>query len=225
MRERAFFIIIIFLLFISSTIAQRKALVDIDGNKYKTVKIGKQTWMSENLRTTKFTDGTLIPVVADSTEWANLKTPAIAWYNNDSIIYKAIHGVLYNWYVISKEDNGNRSICPEGWRVPTDDDWTELSEFYGGNAVSGGKLKEPGTKNWVEPNDEAWSNSVFLALPGGRRTHNGSDLYAGYMVCFWTSTEYDDVFAWYRGLSFRSGNLGRSGANKRDGFYIRCIKE
>ena len=120
---------------------------DIDGNNYLTVTIGTQIWMAENLRTTKYNDGTAIPLVTDNTTWANLTTPAYCWYNNDAKTNGSTYGALYNWYSVN-----TKKLCPTGWHVPNDTEWTTLTTYLGGTAVAGGKLKETGTAHWYSPN-------------------------------------------------------------------------
>src|SRR5450759_4787246 len=118
---------------------QAQTVKDIDGNVYKTVTIGKQVWMVENLKTTKYNDGITIPLVIDNTAWTDLITPKYSWFNND-IANKEVYGALYNWYTV----NTNK-LCPKGWHIPTDEEWTTLTTYLGGEGVAGGKLKETGT--------------------------------------------------------------------------------
>jgi OOP family OmpA-OmpF porin len=136
-------------------------LLDIEGNNYKTVTIGTQTWMSENLRTTKYSDGTAIPLYTDSTKWKYIETPGYCWYRNDETTYK-LYGPLYNWYVV-----GTGKLCPSGWHVPTEADWSALSSYLNDNFDAGGKLKEKGTAHWKAPNSGASNETGFTALPGG----------------------------------------------------------
>ena len=110
---------------------------DIDGNAYNKVTIGRQTWLVENLRTTKYNDGTLIPLVQDNTAWSNLITPGYCWFDNDEVANKNPYGALYNWYAVN-----TGKLCPSGWHVPTDTEWTTLIDNLGGLDVAGGKLKE-----------------------------------------------------------------------------------
>ncbi len=142
-------------------------LLDIEGNEYKTIQIGNQTWMAENLRTTKYNDGSSIPVVNDNISWLNLTTAAYCWYDND-ISRKDIYGALYNWHTVT---SGN--LCPAGWHVPKNEEWTVLTAYLGGESVAGGKLKETGTAHW-NPNSDATNESGFTALPGGMRGNGGA---------------------------------------------------
>jgi uncharacterized protein (TIGR02145 family) len=120
---------------------------DIDGNYYKTIQIGSQIWMAENLKTTRYNDGSNIPLVTDNTAWSNLTTPGYCWYNNDAATYKNVYGALYNWYAVN-----TGKLCPSGWHVPSEYEWTLLVNYLGGVYAAGGKLKETGTTHWYSPN-------------------------------------------------------------------------
>ncbi len=133
---------------------------DGDGNVYTSVKIGTQTWLSENLKTTKFNDGTPIPLVTDNNEWKNLATPGYCWYGNDEATHKNVYGALYNWHAVS-----TGKLCPKGWHVPSSDEIDVLDIFIGNDV--GGKLKETGTTHWRAPNTGANDQYGFRALPGG----------------------------------------------------------
>ena len=125
--------------------------------------------MAENLRTTKYNDGTPIPQVTDAAAWSNLMTPGYCWYNNDAAKYKETYGALYNWYTVNI---GN--LCPSGWHVPADTEWMVLTAHLGGEKISGGKLKETGTLHWDKPNLRATNETGFTALPGGRCYFSGA---------------------------------------------------
>ena len=143
-------------------------VTDIDGNVYHTVTIGTQTWMVENLKTTRYRNGEAIPNITDNASWAALITCAYCDYNNipsNSITY----GKLYNWYAV----NDSRNIAPMGWHVSTDAEWTTLTTFLGGTSIAGGKLKENGTIHWNSPNVGATNETGFSALPGGYRLNSG----------------------------------------------------
>lgn len=144
-------------------------VVDAGGNVYTTVIIGNQEWFTENLRTTKYNNGTPIPNITSNSEWGNLTTGAYAWYDNDEATYKYAQGALYNWYAV---ETGN--LCAAGWHVPTDAEWTTLTDYLGGASVAGGKLKATGTIEaetglWHDPNTGATNETGFTALPGGGR--------------------------------------------------------
>jgi uncharacterized protein (TIGR02145 family) len=198
---------------------------DVDGNIYKTVTIGTQIWMTENLKTTKYRDGSDIPYVTDNSEWSSLISGAYCWYKNDGAKYKNLYGALYNWYTVN---SGN--LCPIGWHVPTDTEWTELTTFLGGNR--GGKLKETGTifssppGLWSHPNTDATNETGFSARPGGQRFNSGSFYYDGYYGNWWCSRESSQSSSWYRNMASMHGDVGRSwGDNRKQGYSVRCMKD
>src|SRR5664280_2706679 len=161
-------------------------MTDQDGNIYKTITIGTQTWMAENLRTTKYRDSTEIPNVTDNTAWDALTTGAYCNYNNttsaDTI---ATYGRLYNWYAATD----SRNIAPAGWHVPTDAEWTTLTTYLGGESVAGGKMKETGITHWISPNTGATNESGFSALPSGMRNwYDGLYIYLVVSTNFWSTT-------------------------------------
>jgi uncharacterized protein (TIGR02145 family) len=143
-------------------------VADIDGNLYTTITIGTQTWMKQDLKTTRLNDGTPIPNVTDVETWIWLTTPGYCWYNNDNA-HSATYGALYNWYAVN-----TGKLAPKGWHVATDAEWTTLSNFLGGEAVAGGKLKEVGFVHWQSPNTGATDETGFSALPGGCRYGDGN---------------------------------------------------
>jgi uncharacterized protein (TIGR02145 family) len=194
-------------------------VTDIDGNVYHTVTIGTQVWMVENLKTTRYNDGTAIPLVTDSTEWNNLTTPGYCWYNDDAVTYKSTYGALYNWYAVS-----TGKLSPAGWHVPTDTDWTMLTTYLGGPAVAGGKLKESGLTHWMTPNTGATNSSGFTALPGGYR-YDHDTFYIGYYGYWWSSTEYNAADAWFRMLHCSIVEVNRLSNNKSAGFSVRCVRD
>jgi len=190
------------------------SITDIDGNSYKTIQIGTQTWMAENLKTTSLTDGTAVPFILDATTWSKMTTPGYTWYNGDSLAY----GAMYNWHAVK-----TGRLCPDGWHVPTDAEWTVLTSYLGDLSVSGGKLKETGTLHWNTPNNGATNETGFTALPGGYRDYFGifgSIKRIGY---WWSSSEATSSDAWFRGMHFNYINADRSSSNKKSGFSVRCI--
>jgi uncharacterized protein (TIGR02145 family) len=192
---------------------------DIEGNHYTAVKIGNQVWMGENLRTTKFNDGTDIPEVTDNAAWAGLATPAYCWFFNDSLAYAKLCGAMYNWYVV-----GAGNICPIGWHVPSDAEWTILTNYLGGANVAGGKLKETGVTHWISPNNGATNESGFTAIPGGYR-YNGSFWDYGYNADWWTSTEITSSDCWARKIFYYGAFVYRDANVKNIGFSLRCLKD
>jgi uncharacterized protein (TIGR02145 family) len=212
-----------FLFCISLVGLQAQMEQDIDGNVYKTVTIGNQLWMAENLKTINCNDGTAIPLVADDSTWGALTTPAYCWFNNDSS-YKKVYGALYNWYTVK-----TGKICPIGWHVPTDADWTTLTTYLGGESVAGGKLKEARRKHWLHPNTGATNETGFTALPCGkrlrRRLGDSSFHYTDYYGFWWSSTEQSSTSAYFRSMCFGGRAVDRFNFNKQDGVSVRCLQD
>ncbi len=211
-------------------------LRDIDGNFYKTIQIGNQVWMAENLRVTRYRNGDAISYITDNTEWVHTTNGAYCDYkdNNDIIIN---YGLLYNWYAV----NDSRNIAPEGWRVPTDEDWKELELNLGisrsdadkdgwrGKDIAEG-LKETKTSSkgaWISLLSNSTNLTGFSALPGGSRyiRSNGLIENIGKHASFWTNTELNEQYAWYRALYYTQSGIGRFGALKGNGFSVRLIRE
>jgi uncharacterized protein (TIGR02145 family) len=195
------------------------SMTDFDGNIYKTVTIGNQVWMAENLKVTHFRNGDDIPYVTDNSTWSNLTTPAYCEYNNDTNNI-AVYGRLYNWFTAVD----SRNIAPEGWHVPTIIELQALSEYLGGDAVAGGKMKEIGLTHWVNPNTGATNSSGFFGLPSGFRRNTGYCFDMGFYGFFWSSTEFTSNFAWYLDLHYNTSTVERNGFPKRYGYPIRCVK-
>ena len=214
-------------------------VTDKDGNVYNTVTIGTQTWMKENLKTITYNDGTPIPLVTDYTTWSNLITPAYCNYNNttnaDTI---NTYGRLYNWYTV----NTNK-LCPTGWHVPSDLEWTILENYliangynYDGTTTGNNYAKSLAAKtNWISSTGvgtvgntdyPAKRNSTgFTALPGGSRVDDGTFLYIGGTGLWWSSSEYSTSYAWYRGLSYGYSDVDRDYYGKQGGFSVRCVRD
>jgi uncharacterized protein (TIGR02145 family) len=194
---------------------------DGDNNSYPVVNIGSQTWMAENLKTTKFKDGnTSIPNITDNTEWDALSTPAYCWYNNNEATYKASYGALYNWYTLN-----TRNLCPTGWHVPTDDEWTAMITFLGGGSIAGGKLKETGTTHWLSPNTGATNESGYTLLPGGYRNVLGTFINVGNYGYLWSSTVYVYDYVWYRYVYYSASNVYSMNNWKNCAFSVRCLQD
>jgi uncharacterized protein (TIGR02145 family) len=192
---------------------------DVEGNYYNTVQIGKQVWLAEDLKTSRFNDGTLIPLVAESEQWGKMSTPAYCWYGNDSAKYSFPRGKLYNWYAVN-----TGKICPAGWHVPSDPEWTALSSFLGGDTIAGGKLKTQGTVFWREPNAGATNVSGFSAFPGGYRNSSGRFLYVTIFDDWWSSTEVlpEAATHWY--VYHAQAALYHQIDLRMFGHSVRCIK-
>jgi uncharacterized protein (TIGR02145 family) len=195
--------------------------VTFNGYTYSTIILGNgQEWMAENLRTANYANGDPIPNVTNGTQWQNLTTGAWVHYNNDSQ-YENPYGRLYNWYAVSDP----RNVCPTGWHVHTDAEWTLLTDYLGGASVAGGKMKSTGTQYWLSPNTDATNESGFSGLPGGYRDNDGTFGFCGYDGDWWSSTEYDAVNAWFHNLSYHSGYVYRNGLNKTSGLSVRCLRD
>jgi len=195
------------------------SLTDRDGNVYKTILIGTQTWMAENLKTTKFNDGTSIPLITNGEVWKSLLTPAYCWYNNDQT-YKSTYGALYNWYAVTTS-----KLCPIGWHVPSNAEWTILTNYLGGLSVVGGKLKEAGTMHWKSPNTGATNETGFKALPGGGRYAGGKFNNIGLGGFWWSITEYVALDYYYQRMFNYDSELYGNYNSGGDGFSVRCIKD
>ncbi len=194
---------------------------DADSNNYTTVAIGTQTWMVENLKTTRYNDGSAIPNVTDITAWTNSSTPAYCWYNNDATTYKNTYGALYNWYAVN-----TTKLAPIGWHVSTDAEWITLLTYLGGQPEAGGKLKESGMLNWKSPNTGATNETGFFALPGGsRHCGNGTFNYLGSFGTWWNATEFSACCGWIRYLDYNSGFVDQGGSFKAYGFSVRCVMD
>jgi len=195
--------------------------VTFNGYTYASIVLGNgQEWMAENLRTTTYANGDPIPNVTDNAQWQNLTTGAWAHYNNDSQ-YENPYGKLYNWYTVADP----RNVCPTGWHVPSDAEWTILSDYLGGESLAGGKMKSTGTQYWQSPNQDATNESGFSGLPGGFRDSNGSFYYIGSLGGWWSSTEYDTFSAWLRRLIYSNGTVYRNDFYLQNGFSVRCLRD
>lgn len=194
---------------------------DYDGNVYHTVTIGSQVWLVENLKTTKYRDGTSISNIKDIIIWKNIETGAWCDYDNKDSL-GAIYGHLYNWYAVNNE----HKLAPSGWHVASDAEWTILTDYLGGLNEAGGKLKESGFEHWFKPNADASDIVGFSALGGGFRNGDNFQRLKDRGL-FWTSTEYQDNnnSAWYRNFYYDEGRIYRAYSDKKVGYSVRCIKD
>jgi len=215
--------------------ATEGTMTDVDGNVYKTARIGTQWWMLENLRATHYRNGEPVPTVIDRVAWGNLTSGACCCYDDfDGDV--AIYGRLYNWFAVSDQ----RGLAPAGWHVPTDAEWQTLERFLGMTQTEanleefrgtdeGGKLKAPGTLHWDSPNSGATNESGFTALPNGGRSvapgYTGNYYYRRERGMFWTATAYNDLLAWYRHLYYDHADVNRFRNPKGTGFSVRCIRD
>lgn len=204
------FSFLLFLIPFSDALAQKK--------KIKTVSIGKQKWMAENLDVAKFQNGDVIPKAKSDAEWISAgenKQPA--WCIDPLSSYSGSYGRLYNWYAV----NDQRKICPKGYHVATDSDWTNLAMFFGGEEVAGEKIKSNG---WSEDRNIT-NKSNFKAYPGAVRIKDGVFTPTKCCTSWWSSTADNENFAFYRSLSSGSTALNHHVSNKANGFYVRCVKD
>ena len=218
-------------------------VVDIDGNVYGTVTIGNQEWLAVNLRVTRYNNGDAIPTGLSDTEWSNTTSGAYAIYNNDNDMLEA-YGKLYNWFAVDDA----RGLCPEGWSVPSDDDWTQLVDYVASqgfpndnetngsaNALKscrqadsplGGDCDTSEHPRWNSHNTHyGFDEFGFSALPGGARLTSGYYFNFGYDGFWWSSSEYSSLHAWRWYIGSHFGNVSRGYTNKKNGFSVRCFRD
>jgi len=217
-------ILIFFCLLAGTDRLHAQTVTDIDGNVYSTVRIGAQVWMSENLKTTRFRDGTNIPQIPDSVQWSGGTIPGYCWYAN-AVAYKDIFGALYNWEAVS-----SGKLAPEGWHVATNEDWSNLVNYLGGGTYAGGKLKALGSIDvgdgyWYTPNEGATNETGFSAQAGGAREFNGAFNYIFSHGYFWTSTAGNEGMAVYRKLYYNSTDVDSGSLNRPAGLSVRCVRD
>jgi uncharacterized protein (TIGR02145 family) len=196
-------------------------VTDIDGNVYKTVRIGNQWWMAENLKVRHYRNGDSIPDITDGDEWPDLSSGGLCSYDNDPN-NALIYGHLYNWYAV----NDSRNIAPLGWHVPYESELQRLVDYLGGDSVAGGKLKEAGLAHWLSPNAGATNSSGFTALPGGYRFGGGTFEYLGARGIFWSYMEPFSYFALPLRVDYNSIKVTRIEVTSvpNEGYSIRCLK-
>lgn len=194
-------------------------VTDFDGNIYNQVIIGPQTWLKENLKVTHYRNGDAIANITDNTAWTTQTAGAYSWYNNDEATNKPVYGALYNYYTTVD----NRNLCPTGWHVPTDAEWTTLENYLGGSSIAGGKLKAQTL--WTTPNTGADNSSSFTALPSGYRDYDfGNYSTIGNLGNWWSTSESGVINAWNRGLNYSNSICYRNQSNKNFGYSVRCIQ-
>jgi uncharacterized protein (TIGR02145 family) len=196
-----------------------QTISDVDDNVYKTIAIGTQVWMAENLKTTRFNDNSYINLGGNG-YWQSYYN----WYNNNEAKYKPDYGALYNYVAVF---SSGKNICPAGWHVPNDTEWRTLITYLGGESVAGGKMKETGIDHWLGPNNEATNESGFRALPGGITDFNTGFNFMGLAGYWWSSTGlyntgyYPVIFTIYSYY----GYIERSNGNQNFGYSVRCIRD
>lgn len=217
-----------------NNIISNETVTDIDGNVYSTAVIGDQLWMAENLKTTKYNDGSPIELGTDIGTWLHTTEGAYCWYDNDKDQFAETYGALYNWYTV---ETGN--LCPEGWHVPSDEEWKTLEIFLGmvqsdvddtgWRGMSEGSLLAGNSSLWSDGDlvsDNEFGLSNFKALPGGIRKYDASFEGLGSNAFFWTSTKSNDTQAWYRNLNKSNTKINRADYEIDDyGCSVRCVKD
>lgn len=212
---------------------QDSTLSDVDGNFYKTVKIGDQTWMAENLKTTRYFDKSEIPLITDDSKWISLKTGGRRWYENDEATYKNLYGALYNWYTVK-----TGKLCPVGWHVPSDEEWKKLEmslgmtreetekeweeygDYYRGTDQGTQMKTTSGWKSWEGINGNGTNTSGFSALPAGDTDWYGHFELAGCCTTWWALEPGIG-----REVNSGTGTVGRAGWYLHTAFSVRCLKD
>jgi len=220
------------LLFFISSVTSHAQITDIDGNSYDTVRIGSQTWMSENLNVSRFRNGDVIPEAKTSEEWRKVgeeRKPAWCYYDNNG--YDKEYGIapdlkfgkLYNWYAV----NDSRGLAPIGWHISSDDEWGILIHHLGGTEVAGVKMKSK--DDWYAGDHNEFANqsneSGFSGLPAGLRYTNGMMNFYHTHGLWWSSTGSNTNNAWNFTLGYFNDNASRNNNKKSNGFSVRCLKD
>jgi uncharacterized protein (TIGR02145 family) len=192
------------------------SVTDADNNVYKTILIGTQTWMAENLKTTKYNDGVSIRFLPGLSMWADSSISGYCWFNNDSVVY----GAIYNWGAVN-----SGKLCPTGWHIPSDDEWEALATVVGGDSIAGGILMEAGNGHWLTPNSSLTNETGFTALPGGYRNLSaayGNIKNYGY---WWSATESSAEYADCRLIYYNFKSMTFTNSSKKSGLSVRCIQD
>ncbi len=224
--------------------AAEDMVMDVDGNIYRLVTIGDQTWMADNLKASRYPDKSPIPLVEDKMEWFHFtrESEGYSWYEN-VLTHGYAYGGLYSWAAataahdgISLIEEGVQGVCPNGWHLPSDDEWKHLEMYLGMSQDEadaskwrgedqGGKLKQEGIAYWKSPNTSATDEFGFSALPGGYRHGSGDFKDVAATARFWTSTVRGYGFAWYRGIDFDRAAVYRDFSGVYRGHSVRCVKD
>lgn len=198
---------------------------DVDNNSYKLVAIGDQCWMAENLKTAHYSDTTSIPNIQGDVAWSNLSTPGYTFYDNNPS-NKQVYGALYNWYAVDSSSNGNKNICPAGFHIPSEAEYTILIDLYGGESIAGIKLKEAGNFHFLTDNKPADNLSGFTAIPAGYRFYSNGLFYEmGYYADFWTKTSTGSTSATFIDMEYDGDYANTQIGQKKSGYSVRCIKD
>ena len=241
---RKFYLLTVIL--ISAIRLNGQTVEDFDGNQYNVVRIGEQEWIQENLRTTRYNDGSEIPLIKDSTEWISLKSPGFCWYNNNSISSDKIGGAIYNWYAVCDTMTNSKNVCPAGWHVPTKQDFFDLAIYIkmsllagiDGNAMSDmlDVAKALSSTSYWETSGEQGSvgNSDFpdkrnitgfSAFPGGRRNPTGAFIGYGKYGFWWGSTKEEQPGKGCLVVIYNDNStVGFYQGNFNMGCSVRCVR-
>ncbi|ABL65608.1 hypothetical protein Cpha266_1586 [Chlorobium phaeobacteroides DSM 266] len=192
--------------------------MDYQGYTYKVVRIGALWWMAENLRCTKYNDGSAIQEVTDNSAWKSSSIGALCDYGNNPANGN-VYGKLYNWHSVK-----TGKLHPPGWHIPGDKEWTALTDHLKGISVAGGKLKETGIEHWEAMNVGATNESGFTALGGGNRNETGAFDFIRKYSYFWSASEKDDNSAWARKLGYYGTEVLRYNYSRNCGFSVRCVR-
>lgn len=207
------------LTFTSAYFIKGPGVTDVDGNIYTSIILGNQEWLGENLKVSKYRNGDAIPTGLSNGDWFNSTSGAYSIYENLPT-NNATYGKIYNWFAVSD----SRGLCPTGWHVSTDSEWSTMENFLGGSAVAGGLLKSTSSL-WQAPNTGASNLSGFSALPGGVRQNNGSFVGITFDSYWWTANEASGTLGWDRVMDHNSATINRFTDGKEGGFYVRCVKD
>ncbi len=226
MRSQLYLLLLLLIIF-TCHFASGQTIMDIEGNTYETIRIGKQVWMKENLKVTHFNNNIEIPNLKNDTAWYMTQSPAWCDYNNAPDTSE-IYGRLYNWYVVGSDYN----VCPQGWHVPDLEDWQQLIDYLGGDSIAGGALKEAGFAHWPKSNI-ATNSSGFTALPAGFRygslghfsINYGRFMTIGGNTGFWIAMESGPYRAPYYYLVPSTRGIYKLINSKGYGHSIRCIRD
>lgn len=204
------------------TVLHGQTVRDIDGNLYKTIKIGKQYWMAENLKTTRYRNGDSIGTTSPAKfDISGESIPGYHWVYDGNKSNVENYGRLYTWYAVTD----SRNVCPTGLHSPTEEEWTTLTSYLGGESVAGGMLKETGTIEWKNPNTGATGESGFAARPGGYRNGNGTFFDIGGTGNWWSSTGVSETNAWCYTIYNYQRRVYKHYSKKTTGLSVRCVMD
>lgn len=214
-------IIIIILSFFPASLKAQETVIDIDGNIYRTINIGNQKWMAENLKVTHYNDSTIIPLEIDNYKWSKLITGAYCISEKNTKNYIDTYGLLYNYSAVIN----SRKLCPMGWHVPTALEWETLIDYLGGDKIAGKQMKKTDSNLWEGTIKNINNNSGFSAIPAGGRGRSGGVGEIGIYATWWSSTSEDSDYAWHWGLYPDNNKIRFNPGHKKSGFSVRCIKD